>query len=263
MQHHHLPRSLALAAALMLSAGLSWAQASKIPDAVVDPSLFPSDAAMGEAMQRARSAVQGNGQDQLDRAAARSNRARQIGAQGPTGQPATSQMPEVLQGGNSSRGIDVSTLIDQYKNGESPFAGQEKPMKVLAFVSLSMPTGSLERLGRDLKKVGGVAIVRGMKFGVDPGKWDASLKALEPLAKTGVEIQISPGLFQLFQVSAVPLVVVAPEGVSERGCSEGTCAGGNYATIAGDVTLDYAFDTLRSRNDQIGALARHYLKQFE
>jgi hypothetical protein len=51
-------------------------------------------------------------------------------------------------------------------------------------------------------------------------------------------------------------MVLSPEGIADKGCSEGKCPASKLAIISGDVTLDYALDTLIDRTDNIGRLAR-------
>lgn len=124
--------------------------------------------------------------------------------------------------------------------------------KLVVFASLSMPEGSLLKLGRDVKKAGGVIVLRGMKYGIAGEDWARSVEAMKPLVQTGAEIQINPALFQLFEVRSVPTMIVSPTGVADKGCTEGRCAAGQFATVVGDVSLDYAMDKLVDRKTRLG-----------
>ena len=99
-------------------------------------------------------------------------------------------------------------------------------------------------------------VLRGFRFGIDPGNWERSIEAMKPVAKTGVELQINPALLEQFQVKIVPTMVLSPEGIADKGCSEGRCPASRFAIISGDVTLYFAINTLMDRRDNMGRLAR-------
>jgi len=169
--------------------------------------------------------------------------------------PSTNVMPDVssLMG---KRGVDPARLAQQFGQEKIEAFGEDRVYRLMVFVSLAMPVESLKRLGRDVRQVGGVLVLRGFRFGIEPGNWERSIEAMKPVAETGVELQINPALFEQFQVKIVPTMVLSPEGIADKGCSEGKCPASKLAIISGDVTLDYALDTLIDRTDNIGRLAR-------
>lgn len=156
--------------------------------------------------------------------------------------------------GYTGKGPDPLLIAKQYKEALGQ-AARDATFNLVVFVSLSIPEETLKRIGRDVRVAGGVVVLRGLKYGLQPGGWRKSMEALKPLADTGVEVQINPNLFEQFGVRAVPTVVVSSEGVGDKGCSNGECAV-NVGSVVGDVSLSYALELLSERNDAIGQIAR-------
>lgn len=248
---------------MWLATSGALAQQNQMPkDSDVDKPLMPNQADVQAAMDRAREAMKGASKEQMDRAAAKSAASPIGGGRGPGGQPAAHSMPDVstfMKGG----GVDPAKLAEQYGAPTAPSMGDERIYKLVVFASLSMPEGSLLRLGRDVKKAGGVIVLRGMKYGIAGADWARSVEAMKPLVQTGAEIQINPALFQLFEIRSVPTVILSPSGVADKGCTEGKCAAGQFATVVGDVTLDYAMERLIDRKDAVGKLARQISEKLE
>jgi conjugal transfer pilus assembly protein TrbC len=161
-------------------------------------------------------------------------------------------MPQVP--GYGGRPPDPQTLANQYTEALAQ-ASKEQTHNIVVFASLSIPEEALRRIGRDVKRAGGVVVIRGLKYGLQPGSWKRSLEALKPLAETGVDVQINPNLFQQFGVRQVPTFVVSADGVGDKGCSSGECVA-IVGTVVGDVTLEYALEVLADRKDVVGRIAR-------
>lgn len=159
-------------------------------------------------------------------------------------------------------GVDPSKLAESYGKPDTSLIGESRSYQVLAFVSLSMPEGSLVRLGRDAKRIGAAVVLRGMRHGLEPGTWVRSVEALKPLVDTGADIQINPGLFEQFGVRSVPAVILSPGGIADKGCVDESCSAGPVGVVLGDVTLEYALDSMAERKDAVGALARRLLQAF-
>lgn len=227
-------------------------------DAVRVP--LPSEAAMGAAMQDAQRRAQGlPGTEALDAARRRAQVAadpRQFARDLPTG--AFIDAPPAS--GPKGR-VDPMEVAQQYRQAAEG-TGEDERFNLLIFVSLSMPEAALTRLAMDAKKAGGVVVLRGMKYGLQPGTWARSLEAMKPLAQTGANVQINPELFKQFGVRAVPLVVVTANPVGDKGCGDGSCAAG-IGSVAGDVTLGYALEQLADRSDAVGAIARQRAAKLE
>jgi len=155
---------------------------------------------------------------------------------------------------NSGRAADPMDLARQYR--EMQGGGREdETFNVIVFVSLTMPEETLKRIGTEAKKVGGVVVLRGMKYGLKEGTWEKSLEALKPLAGTGANVQINPELFQQFGIRSVPTIIVSAKPVGDKGCGDGACAAG-IGIVVGDVSMEYALEQLVDRKDGVGAIAR-------
>lgn len=155
---------------------------------------------------------------------------------------------------NSGRAADPMDLARQYR--EMQGGGREdETFNVIIFVSLTMPEETLKRIGTEAKKVGGVVVLRGMKYGLKEGTWEKSLEALKPLAGTGANVQINPELFQQFGIRNVPTIIVSAKPVGDKGCGDGSCAAG-IGMVVGDVSLEYALEQLVDRKDGVGVIAR-------
>lgn len=237
-------------AAGALLAGAVQAQVQRMPtEADMAKQRMPAASAVQEewARQRARSAQTGQALEEATRRA----RLQSDPAAVASGMPKVT-MPEVP----AYRGAppDPQMLANQYKEALKQ-ASKEQTYNIMVFASLSIPEEALRRIGRDVKRAGGVVVVRGLKYGLQPGGWKRSLDALKPLAETGVDLQINPNLFQQFGVRQVPTFVVSGEGVGDKGCSNAECAA-TVGSVVGDVTLEYALDVLADRNDVVGRIAR-------
>lgn len=154
-------------------------------------------------------------------------------------------------------GVDPAAIAEQYKNLGKQATESDAP-ELIVFVSLSMPEASLKRIGEQAKRAGAVVAFRGPKFGLRKGTWTDSMAALKPVVDTGADVQIHPELFTRYNVSVVPTVVVASS--PQAGCQEDACAAA-FASVVGDVSLDYALEQLAERKDPIGKTARDRVKR--
>lgn len=248
------------ASALMSVVSAQKPQVPKVEDA--EPHRMPTPADMEREMKRAREVVNKDQKEGIDWAVRRATMGPLAGQKGANGMPSQPGLPDAskLMGG---KGVDVAKLAEQYGAPDSPMQGADPVYKLVAFVSLSMPEGSLKKLGRDLKKAGGVMIVRGTKYGIGSEEWGKSIEALKPIVETGVQLEINPALFKQFQIKTVPTIVVSPKGIASQGCQEEACTAGNIGIIRGDVSLDYALDKLADRQDEVGRFAEKLYKKVE
>lgn len=201
-------------------------------------------------------------QSALDAAARRALNSRNPATM--AGQPAApGQLPDVLRLPAPAGAADPAALAQRFKQDGSAVTGlpEERTHRLVAFVSMGMPMESLKRLARDIKKTGGVMVLRGVRHGVDAAGWMKSMADLRPLAALGADVEINPGLFQQFQVSSVPTVLVIPDGLADKGCTASQCTPGTYAMVRGDVTLEYALNRLGDRRDKVGAFSRELLER--
>jgi conjugal transfer pilus assembly protein TrbC len=215
------------------------------------PVPMPTEDALKAGMANARTRGQLTTQDSLDAAAAR-RRAMvdpEAMARGvPKGE--FQDAPMFNQGGK----VDPAQIAKQYGQLQGAQSEDDR-FNLIVFVSLTMPEEALKKIGEDTRRAGGVIVLRGMKYGLQPGTWVKSLEAMKPLASTGANIQVNPELFQQFSIKAVPTFVVSANPVGDKGCGDGSCAAG-IASIVGDVSLEYALEKISERRDAVGRIAR-------
>lgn len=117
---------------------------------------------------------------------------------------------------------------------------------LFVLVSFSMPPPSLERLAHQAALAGGSLVLRGVV--------DDSLAKTAEMARAiaarhaGVQILIDPTLFRRFAVKQVPTFVLSamPDGLGSCGKD---CSVPAFASVTGDVTLDYALEHLARQRD--------------
>lgn len=98
---------------------------------------------------------------------------------------------------------------------------------LFVFVSLSMPTVSLEQLMLDAKQAGATLVLRGLKN----NSYRETLSELQPLVeKSQGGLIINPKLFEQFQIQRVPTFVYQFGDVAD--------------SISGDVSLTYAVNKI-------------------
>ena len=155
---------------------------------------------------------------------------------------------------NGSEGFDPEALAEKYRTMKDAASKAAKDSnELMVFVSLSMPAASLKRIGEQAKKAGAIVVFRGLKYGLRKGAWADSMNAIKPIADTGADVQINPELFERFHVQVVPTLIVASS--APEGCQGNQCEAGSVAVV-GDVSMDYALETLAPRKDAIGRIAR-------
>jgi conjugal transfer pilus assembly protein TrbC len=126
------------------------------------------------------------------------------------------------------------------------------------FITLDMPRGSLQRLVDQAARSGATLVLRGLKA----QSMRQTLAAVGELIETRrVSWVIDPDAFTRFQVSAAPTFVLTladepmpgtpgfgsvPElpRCAGTGCAAPTAQGGNFLSVSGDVSLDYALDAM-------------------
>ena len=143
--------------------------------------------------------------------------------------------------------------------GSSSESTRESPA-LRIFVSFAMPEGSLRLLVIQAERSGATLVLRGLKA----NSMKQTLDAVQGLiGERKVAWQIDPEAFGRYNIQRAPTFVLtkAPDG---REFPSATC-GANCATaalffsVAGDVSLDYALDTLVRRHPDALRYARPYL----
>jgi len=118
--------------------------------------------------------------------------------------------------------------------------------QLLVFISLAMPEARLRRLVNQAARARARLVLRGLSEG-SLVRTATRVQALIGRQQTAIEID--PRDFDRFSISQVPtfVLVKADAASATAGCSTGQCAGTTHASIAGDVTLDYALRQIADR----------------
>ena len=129
-------------------------------------------------------------------------------------------------------GTDVAAIARQYQDAT---AGATKPttVRLLVFVSLSMPMESLKHVAQDAERAGATLVLRGFVNGSMKQTMTAVRDILGPAGRAGWEID--PPAFAHYGIHAAPTTVLARHQGND---------GNDYAAVAGDVTLAYALDAI-------------------
>lgn len=158
-----------------------------------------------------------------------------------------------------SQSADPAAIAARYRQIQ-PAAGAADH-ELLVFVSTSMPQATLVRLGEQTRAAGGILVLRGIKGGLQQKNALSTMTtALQPVAATGVDIQIHPELFSRYGVTRVPTFVLARQ-VTD--CGTDSCDARRVA-LAGDVSLDFVLERFSASPDrELAQLARTRLGRLE
>jgi conjugal transfer pilus assembly protein TrbC len=160
---------------------------------------------------------------------------------------ATQPVPRPPQLAPRAPMLDIESLA---RSGGRIVAGDEAPSAVRPelriFVTLDMPSASLRLLVDQAERAGAVLVLRGLKA----QSLRVTLEAVRDLiGDRQVAWLIDPEAFARYGVEQAPSFVLA----LDEGAGPGTCAGARTVTctaasflgIAGDVSLDYALESMR------------------
>ena len=126
--------------------------------------------------------------------------------------------------------------------------------QLVLFVSASMPMKTLRNYARDMAKVGGVLVVRGMKNGLKDYMsgmrffWD--VLRVDPNCNTSTcetfqtDILVDPILFRMYNVQVVPALVYQPDMQLNSYCDDLSTAHKGDGIVYGDMYLGYLIEQL-------------------
>jgi conjugal transfer pilus assembly protein TrbC len=127
------------------------------------------------------------------------------------------------------------------KSLKSKNPGGPRYPQLLVFVSFFMPMPTLKALARDVNRVGGKLVLRGLvKGSSSEGSFPETLIKLQELQE---EILIDPTLFEAYQVERVPTFVLRehPTGSAEEKMT--------YDVLRGNVSLGFALEQFVDKGD--------------
>ena len=137
-------------------------------------------------------------------------------------------------------GIDLEALARQ--GVRLPTEAAQKPTSTLRiFVTLDMPTASLHLLAAQAARIGAPLVLRGLK----DHSMRATLAAIGRITGTGqAGWLIDPDAFTRYGIAQGPTFVVTDESSATPSCTGACRAGEDWVAIAGDVSVDYALNTI-------------------
>lgn len=155
-------------------------------------------------------------------------------------EPARQHRIEALPQPVAGAQVDLAAVARGYEAagvGTVPVSGGPR---LLVFISLAMPEGSLRQLAADAPRAGAVLVLRGLEGG-SMIKTAARIRQLGGAGKAS--IQIDPKAFLRFGIEQVPTMVLARDVAATSSCQERGCAAPQgFVAVAGDVTLAHALD---------------------
>jgi conjugal transfer pilus assembly protein TrbC len=165
--------------------------------------------------------------------------------------PSAPNLDALPQPANDSEAIsliDIASIarrFDRQGNFRRQADNAGNAPHLLAFVSLSMPRASLERLLADAAHTHTTLALRGMKA----GNMELTMQTVkEVIGKHRVAWFIDPAAFTRFGVTAVPTYVLLKRDAVAKDCGGDQCfSDEDYAKISGDVTIDYALDQIATQ----------------
>lgn len=159
--------------------------------------------------------------------------------------------------------VDLAAVARGFE-ATAPAAG-ELPLQggpaLLVFISFSMPDATLSRLVEQAARPGATLLVRGL---VANSIQQTALRARQLIGPRKVGFQLDPQAFDRFGVTVVPTFVLLKAGAAPAPCAAGTCyPAASYASVSGDVSIDYALEHISRSAAGFGNEASALLARFK
>lgn len=127
------------------------------------------------------------------------------------------------------------------KSLKSKNSGDSRYPQLLVFVSFSMPMATLKALARDVNRVGGKLVLRGLVKGSLPaGSFSETLIKLQELQE---ELLIDPTLFEAYQVEVVPTFALREQP------TENAEEKVKHDVLRGNVSLEFVLEQFAENGD--------------
>ena len=162
--------------------------------------------------------------------------------------------------------IDIEALARgkvQLPNAGSTSGAAPAPLRI--FITLDMPRASLQLLTDQAARAGAVLVLRGLK---SQSMRQTVAVVQELIGNRTVAWVIDPEAFTRFAVRQAPTFVLTLNDAAsdaandtQRGCNAGCATPASFVSVAGDVSLDYALETIQRRMPQAAPRAEPFLKQ--
>lgn len=158
--------------------------------------------------------------------------------------------------------VDVEALARSYEANRQAFGAKsyttDQPT-LLVFVTLGMPEPTLRLLIEQAARTRAVLMLRGLTNG---SIRQTAARVQQLIGEATVEFQIDPQAFDRFGVRVAPTFVLVRAGAKASDCAVGACVASDaFASIAGDVSIDYALRTIAQRAPRFRSDAEQLLRR--
>lgn len=127
---------------------------------------------------------------------------------------------------------------------------------IMIFVSFSMPEKNIKEWLQQAELIHAPVIIRGLVN----NSFKETIKKMSLLtADNRGGVQLDPTLFQKYQITKVPAVVIK----KSSNCLPAQTCEENYDVIYGNVTLSYALKKVIAQNDLLSPIAEDALKEMK
>ena len=165
---------------------------------------------------------------------------------------------------NPPRGaIDIEAIARS--KVQLPSAGAASgapPVPLRIFITLDMPRASLQLLTDQASRAGAVLVLRGLK---SQSMRQTVAMVGELIGERKVAWVIDPEAFTRFAVRQAPTFVLTLNDTNgndaEGSCGSGCVTPAGFASVAGDVSLDYALEAIMRRRPEVTPRAEPILRR--
>ena len=159
--------------------------------------------------------------------------------------------------------IDIEAIArSKFQLPNAGAATGTPPVTLRIFITLDMPRASLQLLTDQASRAGAVLVLRGLK---SQSMRQTVAIVGELIGERKVAWVIDPESFTRFAVRQAPTFVLtlndATGSDTEGSCGSGCVTPAGYASVAGDVSLDYALEAIMRRRPEATPQAEPILKR--
>jgi len=160
--------------------------------------------------------------------------------------------------------IDLEALARGYSSQGEALNPADPPRSgpaLLVFVSFSMPEATLQLLADQAEHAGATLVLRGL-VGESIPKTVSRVQSF--IGSHRVAVQIDPQAFERFAVIRAPTFALLRDGARGEACTAATCYPNTAVlTLSGDISLDYALDTMIRRAPAFAGDAQPFLRRLQ
>ena len=160
--------------------------------------------------------------------------------------------------------VDVEGLARAYEANRQAFEGAASAADgptLLVFVTLAMPEATLRLLVEQAARAHAVLVLRGLK---SSSIRQTTARVQQLLGDSTAQFNIDPQAFDRFGVRTTPTFVLLKAGAQPSDCAAGACVAPDaFASIAGDVSIDYALQAIAQRAPRFKTDAELLLRRIQ